>query len=177
MAGTKNSGRPKTIPALRVLTGTHRVDRHGKEKDVEVIKFQAPTGENMAPISETPPDWLDPDAQRHWMRLHGALVEYGFVDRLDTTLVGELCALSADLERSHRILNRMVRDDPDHNALLVSSATGPRLNPIRKEMRNLRREVMQISVVLGLTPLIRQRLMMMDDGALDDPQTKKFFGG
>lgn len=173
----RGGGRPKAIPALRVLTGTHRVDRHGDPGAVEVAKFQAPSGQKMVPISQTPPDWLDDDAKRHWTRLHGALVEYGFIEALDTLMVAELCAVAADLERSHRILNRMIEQDGEFNALLISGESGPRSNPIRREMRLLRRDLMQLSLALGLTPLIRQRLMLMDDGVLDDPQHRKFFGG
>jgi len=176
MTTTKGSGRPQTIPALRLLTGTHRVDRHGDSKVVEAARFRSPSDKDLPPISETPPDWLHDDAKGYWTRLHGALVEFGFADNLDTALVAELCSLCADLERSHRILNKMIENDSEFNALVINSPTGPKANPIRREMRSLRRELMQVSALLGLTPMIRQRLMMIDNGEVDDPQVVKFFG-
>lgn len=132
------------------LQGTYRADRHGKPaKSGEVSPI--------SPLAKPPvcPSWLSKEAKAVWRQTVPSLFQQGRVCVLDTAILAAYCVAVAHLQDAERELGELKAKG---EVVMTTARGGLKAHPLVAMAATGRRQVLQLSKDLGLTPASRARL-------------------
>ena len=145
MSRHNRGGRPPKTDHIRLVSGSHREDRHGSVEDAKARLRQATAGK-----VPPPPKWLDPIGNAVWRKHAKLLHAEGRLTDHDQVAFSLYCEAFSDFRRAERL----VRKD---GYTIPAGEGSEKLNPAVTARNQAARRVRDFSIEFSLTPLARAR--------------------
>jgi len=121
-----------------------------------------------------PPDELNLDGKREWLRVADELFRLGMLTGLDRGALAAYCQAYGRWIQAERKLNEMALSG-GFNGLLIRGANGqPAYNPLVGIANKAMADVVRYSIEFGMTPSSRSRIQATPIDAAADPADKYF---
>lgn len=145
MSRHNRGGRPPKTDHIRLVTGSHREDRHGSVEDAKRRLREASAG----PVPR-PPYWLDAIGKNIWRKHAQLLHAEGNLTEHDRQAFALYCEAVSDFRRAEREVRA-------RGYTLTDSHGNEKANPAVTAKNQAARRVRDLSIEFNLTPLARAR--------------------
>ena len=122
-----------------------------------------------------PPDELNGDAKREWIRVVPELDRLGMLTTIDRTALSAYCQAFGRWMQAERKLAQMAAREPVFEGMLIKTTNGNMIqNPIVGIANKAMADVMRYCVEFGMTPSARSRIAATPRAAEED-EASQFF--